>query len=566
MKVQSDDEEQLLRAVALRNAATIQRVRQRAEEELRQTRDELEHKTQQLANSLAMLKATLDSTTDAILVTDGDQRVASYNLRLQQMWQLPRAALDGDHERVLLAMAGNFADPERLRAQTRRVLQEGPPTSFDLLETTDGRAIERSSRPQVVEGRIVGRVWSFRDVTDARRAQEERQRLLESERNARNLAERMGALKDEFLATLSHELRTPLSAILGWVHILGRGARDPADLDKGVATIDRNCRLQLKLIDDLLDMNRIASGKVRLDPQQLALVPFLEAAVQAAQPAAQARGVALHGQFDPALAPLLADPARLQQVMSNLLSNAIKFTPAGGRIAVTLRECDGMAEIAVADTGGGIPAEFLPHVFERFRQADSTTTRQHGGLGLGLSIVRNLVELHGGTIAAASPGPGRGATFVVRLPQRSGDGAAAPQSGPESATSVDLAGLRVLVVDDDPDGRELACRILQEHGAQVLAAASASEALQLVRSQRPQVMVSDIGMPDVDGFGLLRMVRALGPAGGGDLRAIALTAFTRNEDRQHVLESGFGAHLVKPMEPQRLLAAVQRAGRTSPGP
>jgi CheY-like chemotaxis protein len=375
----------------------------------------------------------------------------------------------------------------------------------------------------------------------------------------------MSALKDNFLATLSHELRTPLSAILGWVHILRRGGAGTAkDWQKGVDTIERNARVQVQLIDDLLDMNRIASGKVRLDMQPVEPLAFIEAALETARPAADVKHIQIERLLDPSVGAIAGDPGRLQQVMGNLLSNAVKFTPEGGKIQVSLEREESQVKITVADSGVGIKPDFLEHVFERFRQADASTTRRFGGLGLGLSIVKSLVESHGGNVVATSAGEGRGASFIVRLPALALQGEeAAPLSGrvcaPAPFAATDLAGLTLLVVDDDEDGRELARRVLVECNARVLSAGSAADALALVESQRPDMMISDIGMPEMDGFTLLKNVRALGEARGGALPAIALTAFARPEDRAQALEAGFAAHLVKPVEPQQLLAAIAAA-------
>nr|WP_229202256.1 ATP-binding protein [Pseudoduganella aquatica] len=401
----------------------------------------------------------------------------------------------------------------------------------------------------------------------AQQAAEERKILLDSERSARAEAERTSQMKDEFLATLSHELRTPLTAILGWAQVLRRGSRDEADLHKGLQTIERNARAQAQLIEDLLDMSRITSGKVLLDIQTLSPLTVVDAAIETVRPAADAKNILIERDFH-SIGLVAADPSRLQQVIWNLLTNGIKFTPKGGALKVSVTEADGHVAITVADTGIGIRPEFLGHVFERFRQADSTTTRRHGGLGLGLSIVKHLVEQHGGTVSVSSPGEGRGASFTVGLPLASGHNGAAPQpramaplppSVPADTGLRDLSGLRVLVVDDEIDARDLIRRILSDCNAVVLTAANAAEALALVERERPSLLVSDIGMPDVDGFELLAQVRALGAARGGGLPAIALTAFARSEDRLRALECGFRDHVSKPVEPAELVSAVALA-------
>jgi signal transduction histidine kinase/CheY-like chemotaxis protein len=399
----------------------------------------------------------------------------------------------------------------------------------------------------------------------ARRAAKEREELLSRERSARAEAERMSELKDEFLANLSHELRTPLNAILGWAQMLRSDRRNDADLAKGLETIERNARVQTQLVEDLLDMSRILSGKVRLDVQAIEPIGFIEAALDTLRPAAAAKGIRLESLLDSTAGPISGDPNRMQQVMWNLLSNAIKFTARGGKVQVLLERVNSHIEINVADTGAGIRPEFLPFVFDRFRQADASTTRRHGGLGLGLSIVRHLVELHGGSVRAHSPGEGAGATFTVHLPlivvHRSPH--AEPRQHPRSSASVsaafgvvDLSGVRVLVVDDEPDARELIRRVLLDCEANVITAGGADEALLLIRQHKPHLLVSDIGMPEVDGYELLRRVRALERESGGRMPAVALTAFARSEDRTRALRAGFLVHVAKPVDPSELVATV----------
>jgi signal transduction histidine kinase/ActR/RegA family two-component response regulator len=422
-----------------------------------------------------------------------------------------------------------------------------------------------------VAGQAGVAVDNARLYEEAQRAAEERKALLDSERAARGEAERMSDAKDAFLATLSHELRTPLNAILGWAQVLRITARSTEEMLAGIETIERNARVQAQLIDDLLDMSRINSGKLRLDVQPLQPLSFIDAAIETVTPAALAKGIRVERIVDPASGPIAGDPGRLQQVVWNLLSNAIKFTPRGGTVQVRLERTDAHVEIAVADSGIGIQPDLMPHLFERFHQGDATRTRKYGGLGLGLALVRRLVELHGGTVAATSPGEGQGTTVVVHLPLAVFEGADASAEGVERRAAggrplpvrVDeLAGVKVLVVDDRPDARELIARVLEEAAAVVLSAASADEALGLVEAERPDVLVSDIGMPDVDGYELLRRVRALGPARGGRVPAIALTAFARREDRTRALRAGFIVHVAKPVEASELVAAVASvAGR-----
>ncbi len=408
------------------------------------------------------------------------------------------------------------------------------------------------------------------------RAAAEREALLESERAARTAAERLSALKDEFLATLSHELRTPLNAILGWARVLRTQQGDPANAARGLEAIERNARLQAQLVEDLLDMSRVVSGQLRLDVQPVQPAAFIQAAIETVAPSATAKDITLETQLDPAAGPVSGDPGRLQQVIWNLLSNAIKFTPNHGTVQVVLTRHNGHVEITVSDSGAGIKPDFLPHLFERFRQADASTTRRHAGLGLGLSIVKSLVELHGGQVSIRSDGEGQGTTVTVQLPRLTGrrtppSGARPPARGlgplPSAPIAEDLSGLTVLVVDDQADARALVAHVLEGCGAVVLPAGSAEEALQLVTRERPDVLISDIGMPDVDGFELLRRLRALGADRGGGVPAIALTAFARSEDGARVLEAGFARHVAKPFEPAALVRIVSGlTGRRSVAP
>ena len=395
----------------------------------------------------------------------------------------------------------------------------------------------------------------------------EREEVLASERAARAESERAGRMKDEFLATLSHELRTPLNAMLGWCSILRSGPVDPCELSLGLETIERNARSQARIIEDLLDMSRIISGKIRLEVQRVNLDEIVLAAVDTVRPAADAKGIMLRTVLDSRLGPISGDPNRLQQVFWNLLTNAIKFTPKGGIVRVTLQRANSHAEVSVSDSGAGIGGEFLPYVFDRFRQADSSTTRHHGGLGLGLAIVRQLVEVHGGRATARSAGLGKGATFTISLPFAAIIPEAGEKSPRETATAdasicsdwkggERLAGLNVVVVDDEPDARDIVKRLLEGCDAEVRVASSAEEALELIRADPPDVLISDVGMPGEDGYSLIRRLRELPTEKGGAVPAVALTAYARSEDRVRVLRSGFQMHAVKPVEPVELLAMV----------
>jgi signal transduction histidine kinase/CheY-like chemotaxis protein len=393
----------------------------------------------------------------------------------------------------------------------------------------------------------------------------ERQDLLTRERAARDEAERLSALKDEFLATLSHELRTPLNAVLGWAAMLQRGVKDEETFRRGLETIERNARAQGQLIDDLLDMSRIISGTLRLDVQLIEPDKVIEAALGTVHPAAVAKRIDLRVDVARGIGTVLGDPGRLQQVMWNLLSNAVKFTPTGGTVQVMLGRDGQDVVIRVADSGIGISPDFLPHVFDRFRQQDASITRKHGGLGLGLSIARQLVELHGGTIGVSSPGVHAGTTFTLRLPLAEPDVASRPsapaasESAPQAVREGDLAGIKVLLVDDAEDTLDVLQQILQHSGATIMAANSAGTALALLEREQPDVIVSDIGMPEIDGFELMRRIRRRSAGAGGAVPAIALTAFTRQDDRNKAMLAGFTDYLAKPVEPGALVAHIAHA-------
>ena len=404
--------------------------------------------------------------------------------------------------------------------------------------------------------RARARQYEMREQLDALQRAEALARAAQAEGE---LASRM---KDEFLATLSHELRTPLNAILGWSQLI-RQRPDAQMIEEGLSIIERNTRVQVQLIEDLLDMSRIISGKLRLEFEIIDVATFIDAAIETVEPAAKAKGVELR-KFVIGKNFVAGDVNRLQQVIWNLLSNAIKFTPSGGHVEVRAERRDSQIAISVADSGQGIKPEFLPHAFERFRQADGSTTRPQGGLGLGLAIVKHLVELHGGAVEAYSAGENQGSTFTILLPAaarvdhqsdhrfQSPDAITkAPDLGRES-----LSGIKVLVVDDEPDARDLLRRLLERRHAIVLTAGSALDGLQLLKEEKPDVLVSDIGMPMIDGYEFMAQIRSLGPDRGGALPAIALTAFARAEDRARALHAGYTVHLSKPVEPANLIAIV----------
>ena len=398
---------------------------------------------------------------------------------------------------------------------------------------------------------------------EAERAAAEKERLYKQ-------AEESSRLKEEFLATISHELRTPLSAILGWARMLRLGQLSPENSAKALDTIERNARAQAQLVDDLLDVSRIITGKLRMDVRPADPNSFIDAAVESVRPAAEAKGLRIQKVMDTGAISIPGDPVRLQQVVWNLLSNAIKFTPRGGRVQIRSERVNSHLEIVVSDTGQGISSEFLPHVFDRFRQADQKTSRSHGGMGLGLAIVRHLVEMHGGTVRANSDGEGKGATFTVMLPiaplyqvdasgGRVHPGARDLLPPPDSADRLD--GLRILAVDDEPDTRELLRQGLEFLGAKVKVVGSAAEAIDSLRGNVPDILISDIGMPGTDGYDLIRQVRALPPDRGGKVPAIALTAYTRVEDRLQALRAGYDMHVPKPVELTELVAVAASVSR-----
>jgi PAS domain S-box-containing protein len=704
-RVESEDEANKLRSTALETAASILQIRQRAEQELRQTNEILEQRTRELAQAVVVMRATLESTTDAILVTDEKSKVTDFNQKYVEIWKIPPEFLESATlEEVREFKSHNFPDPQGFLARIEEIVDTGQ-ESFDLLELKDGRTIERYSKVLPVEGKSAGRVWTYRDVTDrylaeitsrqlaaivassddaiigkdlhstitswnsgaerifgytademigtsimrlippdrqeeereilsrlrrgerlnhfetnrlakdgrqltvsitvspikdssgrvvgaskvarditerkkaeetlkkameeAAAANRERLQLLDSEREARSQAERANRMKDEFLATLSHELRTPLNAVLGWANILRLGKCQDEELRQGLETIERNARVQTQIIEDLLDMSRIISGKIRLDVQQVDLPSVLNESIETLRAAAEAKGVGLQSVVDPFAGPISGDPNRLRQVFWNLLSNAIKFTPKGGKVQVLLKRVHSHVEVSVIDTGEGIAPDFLPYVFDRFQQGDASTTRRHGGLGLGLAIVKQLIELHGGNVRVKSGGIGQGASFVVELPliaiysepdvERRHSRATLHES--QTLPEVSLANVHVLVVDDEFDARDLVKRLLEMAGATVSTAGSVSEAMEQILAVRPDVLVCDVGMRGEDGYSLIRQLRALEDTQKSTLPAVALTAYARSEDRTKAIRSGFQDHLAKPVEPAELLAIISSLAR-----
>jgi PAS domain S-box-containing protein len=517
----------------------------------------------------AKLGAIVESSEDAIVGKTLNGIITSWNRGAQRLFGYTEPEALGQSVFMLIPPQRHqeeFGILSRLRKGERV-------ESFDTQRLTkDGRLVDISLTVSPVRdsrGNIIGASKIARDITERKRMWREREKLLESERHAREEALRVNRMKDDFLATLSHELRTPLNAIMGWAQLMAGGTLTAADMKNAGQVIERNARLQKQLIDDLLDMSRIVSGKLRLDVQEIEAKSFIEPAIEMVRGLAEAKEIEIEKELEPFPVPLSGDPARLQQVIWNLLTNAIKFTSKGGRVCVKLRQSNRGVEITVSDTGQGIEPEFLPFVFARFCQADGSTSRRHDGLGLGLSIVKELTELHGGSVRAQSSGKGKGAQFVLYLPQRDIRPARkqmidAVSAAPPDSFEVDLSSLTILLVDNEPDAREFVRRLLSESGAHVVTAESAAEALQWLTNHVPDVLVSDIGMPEVDGYQLLRKMREIGGAASAGIPAIALTAFARLEDRTHALEAGYNAHVAKPVDPFELLKTIATvAGRSA---
>ncbi|HEY2681605.1 MAG TPA: PAS domain S-box protein [Candidatus Udaeobacter sp.] len=686
-----EKEEQLLKSVALQTANAVLVARRRAAQELVEIKEALERKSTELTHSLTMLNATLESTADAILVTDENGRVITWNQKFLEIWPIASELIASrEHRKLQKTRVKQFTNPKAFRERIAEIYKNEPEETFDVLETIDGKVFERYSKIQCVEERNVGRVWSYRDITERKQAQEaeahlaaivessddaiiskdlnsiitswnrgaerlfgytaqeaigqsvtmlmpperfdeevgilerirrgesidhyetlrrrkdgtllhisltvspitnrngrivgaskiahdiserkqaeaEREQLLASERHALERAEAEARMKDEFLASLSHELRTPLNAIFGWANIL-RTSDDSVEIAEGLEIIERNARAQTKMIEDLLDMSRIISGKVRLDVQRVDLTSVINSTIESVKPMAAAKQIRLTSVLDPVAGPVSGDPARLQQILWNLLTNALKFTQKSGRVHVVLERINSQLEISVHDNGRGIPPDFLPYVFHRFRQADASTTREQRGLGLGLAIVKNLTELHGGSVSAKSPGVNKGATFIIALPMVMNVDADPNRRHPSTigherfAETLHLDGVRVLAVDDEADARHLIKRILSGCGAHVQTADSGEAARHFLREKKPDVLIMDIGMPNEDGYEAIAKVRQLPREQGGKVPAIALTAFARSEDRRRAILNGFQMHVAKPVEPSELIAMVASlAGRT----
>jgi PAS domain S-box-containing protein len=511
-----------------------------------------------LDRSGLLLAAIVSSSDDAIVSKDLNGIITSWNEGAERIFGYTAAEMIGEPVLKLVPLDRKDEEPrilQRLRSgervdhfQTVRVRKSGE--HFDVSLTI--------SPVKDVTGKIVGASKIARDITELKRAAAERELLLESERAARSQAEHANRMKDDFLATVSHELRTPLNAIVGWTEVL-KTAGSPEDITEGIAVIERNAHVQAQLIDDLLDLGRISSGKMTLNVEPVDIGGIVRDAIASVQHAADQKNISIRTVLHDPRGRMMGDVKRLRQVVWNLLTNAIKFTPNGGRVLVTVSRINSHIDLTVSDTGRGIPPTFLPHVFERFRQADASITRLHGGLGIGLALVKQLVEMHAGSVHAASPGVGLGATFTVSLPVSAASVDAPvssnkPAVGAPAEQEADLAGIKVLAIDDDRDSLEVIRRILKGRNAEVSIASSAEQAVEAFAGMTPDVILSDIGMPGQDGYELIRRIRQL--PGGANVPAAALTALARAEDRMRALRAGFQTHVSKPVAAGELVAVV----------
>lgn len=510
-----------------------------------------------------MFAALVESSDDAIVSKDLHGTIMSWNNAAERIFGYTAEEAISRPVTMLLP-----ADRLQEEATILATLVRGE--RIDHFETErirkDGRRIAVSLSVSPIKdrtGRIVGGAKIARDITQRKQLEQEREQALARERHARGLAESANRAKDAFLAIVSHELRSPLSPILAWARMLRMKTLDEKNSTRALEVIERAALAQAQLIDDLLDVSRIASGKLRLEVRPVDLGAVVEQAIEIVRPAADAKGIRLEKVLDTETGKIVGDPTRLQQVMWNLLSNAVKFTPKNGRVQIALERVNSHVEIAVSDTGQGMSADFLPQVFERFQQAETGSARSHGGLGLGLSIVRHIVELHGGSVFVESAGVGKGSTFTVKLPRMifartAGEAERRhPTLGelPEPSAFRSLQDVRVLVVDDEPDSNEVVSTILASAGAEVRVAASAADGLRELQHWRPHVIVSDIGMPGEDGYAFIAKVRAQSTE-IGRIPVVALTAYASGEDRVRIFSAGFKAHVVKPTEPAELVAVV----------
>jgi PAS domain S-box-containing protein len=513
-----------------------------------------------------LLQTTLSSIGDAVIATDMDGKVSFINPTAETLTGWPHDEAAGKPlSDVYSIISEETREPVEspFDAIKRHGLIVGL-ANHTILISKDGKEIpidDSGSPIKNSKGAVVGAIVVFHDVSERRKTELERETLLVREQTARSEAETANRLKDEFLAMVSHELRTPLNAILGWAALLESDNKmEEATVRKALGIIERNAKAQNDIISDILDVSRIVTGQLQIHMQPVELVPALRAAVETMYLTAEAKSISISTAFFDSNCKIIGDSVRIQQIFSNILSNAVKFTPKGGQINVRLIQTEAKVEILVSDNGVGIPKSFIGTVFNRFRQADSSMKRTHGGLGLGLAIVRHLVELHGGNVSVASEGEGKGSTFTVEFELMKASKNSEENS--RFATNVpDLVDLRVLVVDDDPDTLEVLCRILEKYGAQTHGASSCMEALELFHEWRPNILVSDLGMPGEDGYDLISKVRTLPDAEGGRIPAAALTAYVREEDCLDALAAGYQVHIPKPVEPYRLATEVAGLSR-----
>lgn len=560
-----------------RNEVRIRTINEELERRVGERTEELRHVVDDLRAEMearARAQEALETSEARLREAQRVARVGSWEWDIERnllWWSDELYAIYGLQRESFPATYESFLErvhPDD-RAHVRRVVeaayQNKQPFNFEhRVVRPDGTAIALHARGRVVtdsSGRPTHMLGTGQDVTDEKRAEEERSRLL-VEQEARRQAEEANRLKDEFLATLSHELRTPLNAIVGWANLLREGALDPATKTRAVETISRNAQIQSHLISDILDISRMIAGQLDFKLQLVDLAGVIEGALDTMKPAAQASGIMLQAHLDSDIRDVLGSPDRLQQVVWNLLSNAIKFTPNGGSVTITLTSEKAIAQVRVVDDGVGIDPDFLPHVFERFRQKNPSSSRKQGGLGLGLAIARHIVEFHGGSIVAANRSDARGAVFTVTLPLAEHAGKLAARRAPPGPADVHgsavgpLRGIRALLVEDEPDSRELLATLLTGCGAEVRVASSAAEALLLLGPVRPNLLISDIAMPGETGYDLIEHVRALEPEAGGAIPAIAVTAYAGAEDARRALRAGYQAHLSKPIQLRELVRVV----------
>ena len=509
----------------------------------------------------------VESSPLAVVEWDSDFRVSRWSKSAERLFGWKAEEVIGKHVNEWRFVFTDDVDAVALVTNRQREGVEVQGVQRNRNYTRDGGILFCEWYNSVLHddrGKLVSVLSLVLDVTARQSAEEERAASLLRERDARRHAEEADRLKDEFLATLSHELRTPLTSILGWASMIRNGEVEGSNASRAIETIERNARSQARLIDDLLDVSRIITGNLRLDLHPLNLAPIVDAALDALRPTADVKGIRLKTRFFPAECLVKGDPNRLRQVIWNLLSNAIKFTQRGGRVNIELSCVELTARLTVRDTGEGISAAFLPYVFDRFRQAEGSISRKQGGLGLGLAVVRHLVELHGGTISAESEGLGKGSIFTVDLPlaQERRDPARAEERRREverrrsRSGAIRLDGLHVLLVEDDDDSRKLLGTMLKRYGARVTSTKSAKEALQVFEGELPDLLISDIGMPDEDGYELIRKLRSAPPDRGGLVPAIALTGYASRKDRERALTAGYQQHIAKPIEQADMIAAI----------